>query len=180
MRVKDLCDDGKLRERYRHKTQNAAMRNIPFLMTFEEYCKLMREAGIKSSQLGVRGYHLARYGDVGPYAYGNCRFIYYLANHAEQKVDRAKISAGVRAYYERSPKCLGWFAGKTHKEESKRKIGLANKRLKGNLNSQYGTCWITDGEKNRKIRNGNDLPEGWRLGRVNGCKPREIARHRLP
>jgi hypothetical protein len=29
---------------------------------------------------------------------------------------------------------------------------IASSKLKGNLNSQYGTCWITNGQENRKIK----------------------------
>ena len=36
---------------------------------------------------------------------------------------------------------------------------------KGESNSQYGTCWITDEIKNKKINKADLIPEGWRLGR---------------
>lgn len=59
------------------------------------------------------------------------------------------------------------FEGKTHSEESKHKIGIANsKHQKGSNNSQYGTCWITDGEHSKKIKKGDSIPNGWSLGRV--------------
>jgi len=35
-----------------------------------------------------------------------------------------------------------------------------------NKNSQFGTMWITDGEKNSKIKKEENIPEGWRRGRV--------------
>lgn len=37
---------------------------------------------------------------------------------------------------------------------------------KGEKNSQYGTMWITDGELNRKVKKTDDIPFGWRKGRV--------------
>ena len=60
------------------------------------------------------------------------------------------------------------FKGKKHKEESKRKIGLSNSiKQKGEKNSQFGTCWITNGTENKKIKKGDTIPNGWRLGRLN-------------
>jgi len=59
------------------------------------------------------------------------------------------------------------FKGKKHSEEVKKKISEFNKiTSKGEKNSQYGTCWITDGKKNKKIRKGEDVPKGFYLGRV--------------
>jgi hypothetical protein len=59
------------------------------------------------------------------------------------------------------------FTGKKHSEESKRIIGEKNSiNQKGEKNSQFGTCWITNGIENKKIKK-NDLflyPE-WVLGR---------------
>lgn len=36
-----------------------------------------------------------------------------------------------------------------------------------NKNSQYGTMWITNGTKNKKIKKDDVIPEGWYKGRVN-------------
>jgi len=58
------------------------------------------------------------------------------------------------------------FLGKTHKEESKRKIGVKNsEHQKGIGNSQYGTCWITNGIKNAKVKKDAPIPDGWWKGR---------------
>lgn len=63
--------------------------------------------------------------------------------------------------------CGKSFKGKHHTEESKQKIGKANSfHQKGSRNSQYGMMWITDGSNNKKIKKDNDIPEGWRKGRV--------------
>lgn len=59
-----------------------------------------------------------------------------------------------------------WY-GKKHKEESKRKIGEANSlKQKGSSNSQFGSCWITNGNENRKMKKNDELPLGWRFGRT--------------
>ena len=53
------------------------------------------------------------------------------------------------------------------KEESKIKIGYTNsiKQL-GTNNSQYGSCWITNGLENKKISKDDTIPSGWHLGRT--------------
>ena len=59
------------------------------------------------------------------------------------------------------------WVGKKHKEKSKIKIGEANSlKQKGQSNSQFGTCWITNGAENKKIKKTNELPQGWFLGRI--------------
>jgi len=56
--------------------------------------------------------------------------------------------------------------GKNISEEHKRKIGEANSiKQKGKNNSQFGTCWITNGIENKKIKPQDLIPDGWRLGR---------------
>lgn len=65
------------------------------------------------------------------------------------------------------------FAGKKHTEEAKSKIGLANKMLIGEKNSQFGTCWITMNGVNRKIKlidQEQSVREGWKRGRDYGTE----------
>lgn len=38
----------------------------------------------------------------------------------------------------------------------------------GNKNSQFSTMWITNDVENKKIKKDMPLPDGWRLGRING------------
>lgn len=64
------------------------------------------------------------------------------------------------------------FRDKTHTAETKKKMSLSHKdKGLGSDNSQYGTCWITNDKKNKKIYKGDMLPTGWRLGRVFKSKP---------
>lgn len=59
------------------------------------------------------------------------------------------------------------WVGKKHKEESKKKIGESNSlKQKGEKNSQFGTCWITNGIKNKKLKKDDIIPNGWLLGRT--------------
>jgi hypothetical protein len=59
------------------------------------------------------------------------------------------------------------WLGKSHSEETKQKIGLANSsKQKGEGNSQFGTCWITNGIENKKVKKTDKLSEGWKFGRI--------------
>lgn len=61
------------------------------------------------------------------------------------------------------------FSGKSHTEETKRKISESCKGQGiGNKNSQYGTCWITNGIENKKIKKDElvaYISNGWNKGR---------------
>lgn len=64
----------------------------------------------------------------------------------------------------------GVWKGKTHTEETKKKIGEKTKITQlGSNNSQYGTCWITNGQENKKIKK-EDLDiwvkKGYNKGRI--------------
>lgn len=84
----EVDDDGKLFQRFANKRVNAKAEGLECELTFEQYCSLVKEAGLVSSQLGFTGdmYVLARYNDEGNYTYGNCRFIKQLHNARERKV----------------------------------------------------------------------------------------------
>ena len=58
------------------------------------------------------------------------------------------------------------WLGKHHNDETKRKIGEANSlKQKGENNSQFGSCWVTNGVENKKIKKEEIIPNGWKLGR---------------
>jgi hypothetical protein len=57
------------------------------------------------------------------------------------------------------------WKGKKHKEETKYKMSIKAKERINDKNSQFGTCWITDGTQNMKIKKSDLIPEGWNLGR---------------
>jgi hypothetical protein len=59
------------------------------------------------------------------------------------------------------------WVGHKHKEDSKKTIGLkSSKNQTGNKNSQYNTCWITNGFENKKIKKDALISEGWKYGRI--------------
>jgi len=62
------------------------------------------------------------------------------------------------------------FKNKYHNEESKRKMSESSKGMgKGKSNSQYGTCWITKNDVNKKIKlfDLNDyIKNDWIKGRI--------------
>lgn len=64
------------------------------------------------------------------------------------------------------------FTGKKHSEETKNRIreALTSRHFQqGEKNSQYGTCWITNGIESLKIKKDDVtkyLNDGWKLGRV--------------
>jgi hypothetical protein len=59
------------------------------------------------------------------------------------------------------------WTGKKHNDETKKKIGEANKiKQSGSFNSQFGSQWITNGEQNKKIKMMGIVPTGWKLGRT--------------
>jgi hypothetical protein len=56
--------------------------------------------------------------------------------------------------------------GKTNTEESKRLVGMKNYiHQSGSGNSKYGTVCITNGRKNKKVKKGENIPNGWYRGR---------------
>ena len=76
-----------------------------------------------------------------------------------------KVSIGILKYIKDHGH--NW-TGKTHSEESKRKIGKANSKIQsGSGNSQYGTMWIHNLElkKSKKINKTDQIPDGWIKGR---------------
>jgi hypothetical protein len=61
------------------------------------------------------------------------------------------------------------FSGKKHSLETKEKLKKAGMRYIGDKNSQYGTCWITNGKFNKKIKKedfNNWKDKGFFLGRI--------------
>jgi group I intron endonuclease len=76
------------------------------------------------------------------------------------------------AYYKaikegrRIPIQWGNHFGRKHKPETIEKMKTSKiEHGVGVKNSQFGTCWITNGVENQKIKKEDLIPEGWLLGR---------------
>lgn len=137
----------------------------------EEMCNKEKELVIVSEQT----YNLCE-GGTGGFGYINSKGLNFGGNHKEasEKGRRAFIKKikedelllqkyrmqciennqkMQKALKEKFPQGTKSFLGKSHTNETKRKIG-ANTSLhqKGSGNSQYGTMWITNGTVNKKIK----------------------------
>ena len=72
----------------------------------------------------------------------------------------------IRALHSKGKIPYDGFKGKSHTEKWKKTHSEIMKiKASGSRNSQYGTMWITNGTKNKKIRNVDIIPEGWYKGR---------------
>tara|TARA_R110000803_G_scaffold20502_4_gene52693 strand:- start:91 stop:747 length:657 start_codon:yes stop_codon:yes gene_type:complete len=61
----------------------------------------------------------------------------------------------------------GTFKGKKHSDETKKKMSESSKgKGVGKANSQYGTFWVSNGVKNKKIKKDTEIPKSWFKGRV--------------
>ncbi len=66
-----------------------------------------------------------------------------------------------------------YFLNHQHTQETITKIkeSIQGQQI-GNKNSQFGTCWITNGKENKKIKKQDLIPENWKLGRLNNWSNR--------
>lgn len=59
----------------------------------------------------------------------------------------------------------GWGGKITAESNEQKKKTMSERKVgQGEKNSQFGTMWITDGNKNTKIKKGDPIPENWRAG----------------
>lgn len=99
----------------------AKKRNIPFLLTFEQWRAIWQASG-KWQQRGVKKgqYVMARFGDTGPYAVGNVRICTQTENHLEAHLGRRR-SIETRSRMSASQQ------GKKHSEESRKRMSAAQR-----------------------------------------------------
>lgn len=172
----ELNDDKKLPMKYSNKRVNE---NLMFLITPIEFLRLMESAKIKSSDLHIKGYHLSRFEDKGNYTFENCRFIHYSLNYKEKKISRASREASKRNIILANKRRTNivssamkkyWASLKEEAKKSRENFEkTAHKSYLGSKNSQFGTCWITKENINKKIKK-EDLDTFISLGWVRGRK----------
>lgn len=158
----ELDDDHKLFSKWSQKKSNAKTMGNDCLLTFDDYCHLVKEAGLVSSQLGINGegYDLARYEDKGPYAIGNCRFITHAENNSEKPMYVHARELRKQREAAKKLRRVQKYLNNSSQPKDPRYTGIHN--------SSYGSHWITNGTENKKWRpwKDGDIPDGWRLGRV--------------
>lgn len=172
----DIDDNGKLYSKWLNKRNNAKQENIDFKLTYYEFCLLVKEANLLSSDLGFsgKGYVLARYNDIGPYEYGNCRFILQSENAKEKKISEASRNASKRnisnfnkhKYELYTPEEISNYIKEGKKKKTSDKVFKPIKPV-NTKNSQYGTYWITNGSDNKKWRDSKGpIPTDYYKGRI--------------
>ena len=72
-----------------------------------------------------------------------------------------KQTDGIISYFKTH---ISVWTGKKHSLETIEK--MRNPKNIGETNSQYGSCWITNGIENKKIKKIDKIPENWHLGRT--------------
>ena len=92
--------------------------------------------------------------------------IHLLKQYRETHLIKMKTDPEYREnYLDKIRGNTNWL-GKTHREETKKKMSESKQGMyDGEKNSQFGTCWVTNGKDSIKIKKGDLIPEGWILGR---------------
>lgn len=99
-----------------------------------------------------------------------------LANDKEWVTKKRKNqSEGMKKAYDEGKKKRGVFYDWTGKSQSMESNQLRSNKMKnrfmGEENFHYGSRWITNGNNNKKIKKYDQIPDGWRLGRIMKISP---------
>jgi hypothetical protein len=77
--------------------------------------------------------------------------------YRESFIQKSIIPASMAAKQKYEDGC-GYWSGKTHSEETKKKLSelkIGHQHQSGSKNSQYGTFWATNGTENKKLKKGD-------------------------
>lgn len=134
--------------KYQRQWLNAEIRDIEFLLTFEEWLKLWADSGHFEERGCRKGqYVMARFGDKGPYTVENVRIVTNSENHLEKWANPEVVGRISKLNRERSQsedfrkatsaRLLGnkFAVGLVHSEEFRERQRL---RMVGNKNSLEG------------------------------------------
>lgn len=110
----------KAKQQFHNHKARAKRKGIPFLLTFEEWCKIWLDSGQYYNKGTKRGqYVMSRFNDIGPYSINNVKIQTVGENTKEafttNNSDFIKPKFGIDNH----------FYGKKHTETSKEKIKLA-------------------------------------------------------
>lgn len=101
---------------------NARMRGIEFLLTYDEWLKEWQDSGVLELRgRGRNQYCMARFGDKGPYAVGNVKIILHGDNVSEAQLGNG-YNVGKKLPDEHRQKIAEKSRGRKHTEEAKEKI----------------------------------------------------------
>ena len=92
---------------------------------------------------------------------GKKRTLEFCENQAKRQKGKAFWPKGKPRSDETKAKMSKAHKGKILSDETKAKLS----EYTGDKNSQFGSMWITDGNKNKKINKDEKIPDGWRKGR---------------
>lgn len=85
---------------------------------------------------------------------------------ASKNIDYTKVGFSLvdkESLREFGRRCSDKWKGSRHTDSTKEKMSKAQS---GNLNSQFGTMWITNGKENKKIKRDSIMPVDWYKGRA--------------
>ena len=89
--------------------------------------------------------------------------LFHQQNKDFAKKYAVRISDSLKDYYSKN---TNPFLGKKHTVETKQIMSEKAKfHQTGKKNSQFGSCWITNGFESKKIKKLDMVPEGWYYGR---------------
>lgn len=129
------------RVKWKGLKQNASKRDADFTLTFEDYITIAVESGLTHfDEIGSRKgkYGMARLGDIGPYSYGNCRFL-----TTEDNISERTVNGGTASQITKMSKrfrCIspsGEIIEGVNLTKFQRDNGFTNDSLSGVANGKY-------------------------------------------
>lgn len=112
---------------YNSHRGNARLRNVEFLITFEEWWAIWDASG-KWEQRGARrgGYVMGRFGDEGPYAPGNVKIHTHAENNAERnRASRGKPPSAAKLAAMAAARAVRWAHGRTISDRQREALAKA-------------------------------------------------------
>lgn len=100
----------------------------------------------------INGNNLVDRINNGKITFNSLKNIYGINSLAEHFNTKQATSKRLKELHSKNMISIPDWSGKHHTKETKEKMSLKASERKGKKNSQYGTCWITNGINNKKIK----------------------------